>query len=1072
MNCSPRIRTILTLLAFWSSLNLFWLEAPGLPSLAVADDVRPDVGPIDAAVLIWNNEDRLGGRIISSSPQELVWQANKLFRDPLQLELSYLKEIRFQGTPLRVSSGYEVRTIDRNSIFGEILKLDDRSMVMRSDLYGEISIDRSRISSIIHLSNSQSQITGEFNLDDWQADRGQKKDWTINGLGQLATYQANSMLYRRSDFPENLLIDIDIHWEKRLDFVLGFGVPQNRTRLDELPRIETWDDSLVLSYKDSFEIILEQVDQSNKRLKLLIHWDRVKNEMVIFGERGEQLSIAKLGTYPDNVDLGVLVENKGPSLFINELSARRSSAGFDATRPSIQTLSQSSLNSKLVSFDGLVWRAMSDEQVATEIPAADFSGAYMINPLENRNGQSFAVDYFNGMFVAGELVGINDGKILLQTNFSNSPIKLDLAGVRFIRFADSNREASESENQIYRHTLTTNEGTIRGLLKSGSGAADDIVRWQTPGARQPIPFAQGDSSIKLREPPDEQEAATSNYRDTLFLNNRDVIPANVVGLDEDHVAIESFIENISIATHKIRGIDFGLSSGATSIAHDDPQWYFGPKESAKPKFKTDRIAMPAMSQLGHPALLETGAFSFDLLLNSNNYSSINLCLFVKNLAEPNQNVRVNLICFQGTLQVADHIQIQNSGGVKVGERARVQVYLENGQLMIRCQGRKLYSKDIKLDADTGRGVLFTSTSNPESLANFTQDTFANRRNLFLDENRKELLLTIPRLKKNSAPRNIVCARNADLLRGDVVKLDDRFLHLRSNEEVKQFPRQLISTIVWPDISQLEKEPASENNQNPPEPDGVTTTSSKPGGSDPPSGQTVQVLLNGGRQMTLTLDAWENDTLSGHSDVLGKCAIPVAEIYALRWGSFATQAQDVQYSDWVAKLAPAPKLETSTETSNRTFGQDSALIGKSSPGFEVPTLAGGQFSFNKFAGKVVVLDFWATWCGPCIVELPKLTATIKDFDADRVVFLALNQEEPQETVAEFMKAKNWDFPVGLDDGQVALRFGVNSFPTTIVIGPDGKVAFVNVGAQPENEVKLKRAIEELLGSPPPSPPPDR
>ena len=109
----------------------------------------------------------------------------------------------------------------------------------------------------------------------------------------------------------------------------------------------------------------------------------------------------------------------------------------------------------------------------------------------------------------------------------------------------------------------------------------------------------------------------------------------------------------------------------------------------------------------------------------------------------------------------------------------------------------------------------------------------------------------------------------------------------------------------------------------------------------------------------------------------------------------------------------------------------------------------------------MLDFWATWCGPCVQALPGVIETVNAYSKDEVAFLALNQEEGAETVRQFMSARNLEFPVALDSGGIGKQFSLESLPLTILIDPQGKVAFVKTGAGPNDEAKLKAAIDQLL-----------
>jgi peroxiredoxin len=114
-------------------------------------------------------------------------------------------------------------------------------------------------------------------------------------------------------------------------------------------------------------------------------------------------------------------------------------------------------------------------------------------------------------------------------------------------------------------------------------------------------------------------------------------------------------------------------------------------------------------------------------------------------------------------------------------------------------------------------------------------------------------------------------------------------------------------------------------------------------------------------------------------------------------------------------------------------------------FTVESLLGDSESLNDYRGKVIFLNFWATWCGPCRAEVGEIDAlheTLKDED---FMIMALSIQEQKKKVSKFMKSNEIDFPVYLDsDGEVAAMYGVTGIPTTYIIAPDGSIVGRAVG----------------------------
>lgn len=143
-----------------------------------------------------------------------------------------------------------------------------------------------------------------------------------------------------------------------------------------------------------------------------------------------------------------------------------------------------------------------------------------------------------------------------------------------------------------------------------------------------------------------------------------------------------------------------------------------------------------------------------------------------------------------------------------------------------------------------------------------------------------------------------------------------------------------------------------------------------------------------------------------------------------------------------------------------------MLGKPAPEFALDLLDSGKMSIEAHRGKqVVVLDFWATWCPPCVRGLPLIAKTCDEFKDKGVVFYAVNQAEPADTIRAFLKKRSLDIKVPLDSGQAAKAYGVTGIPQTVLIGRDGTVQAVHVGFMPGMEDDLREQLQTLVDNKP-------
>jgi thiol-disulfide isomerase/thioredoxin len=115
---------------------------------------------------------------------------------------------------------------------------------------------------------------------------------------------------------------------------------------------------------------------------------------------------------------------------------------------------------------------------------------------------------------------------------------------------------------------------------------------------------------------------------------------------------------------------------------------------------------------------------------------------------------------------------------------------------------------------------------------------------------------------------------------------------------------------------------------------------------------------------------------------------------------------------------------------------------------------------QYQGKVVLLDFWATWCGPCKMAMPGVQRISEKFAGRPVAVVGANCWEKSDPAA-FMKSNGYTYELMLNADDLAKKYGVSGIPTFVILSPNGEQVYKSVGYDPNHEQEIARIIEEQL-----------
>ena len=140
----------------------------------------------------------------------------------------------------------------------------------------------------------------------------------------------------------------------------------------------------------------------------------------------------------------------------------------------------------------------------------------------------------------------------------------------------------------------------------------------------------------------------------------------------------------------------------------------------------------------------------------------------------------------------------------------------------------------------------------------------------------------------------------------------------------------------------------------------------------------------------------------------------------------------------------------------------AAVKGPAPNFTLKSMNGKNLKLSEMTGNVVLINFWASWCGPCREEMPLLNALHKKYAPLGFTVLGVNVEEQLDGARGFLSNVPVDFPILLDnENKVSKQYKVVAMPTTVVVDRDGNMRYLHEGYKPGDEKKYQKMVKKLV-----------
>lgn len=319
------------------------------------------------------------------------------------------------------------------------------------------------------------------------------------------------------------------------------------------------------------------------------------------------------------------------------------------------------------------------------------------------------------------------------------------------------------------------------------------------------------------------------------------------------------------------------------------------------------------------------------------------------------------------------------------------------------------------------------------------------------------LLMLPRSQQASPPTHLIRSNQGDYLRCRITSMNPEYIEAEVRLETKRIPRNTVSRIIWLHPEEILGGDANAS---------ADAKADKPKASSSEEGLLFQAIPEDRKRMTLVPQSVEGSFLRGKSRILGDCQVDLRTTNIILIGAAILDSNiPLAYEQWKLRRAPEPLAATEGGDAGGSEGLESVLVGKPAPAIDLKTLDGKKFVLADRKSKVVILDFWASWCGPCMQAMPQIHQVAEEFASDGVELVGVNLQEEPDRINNALQRLKLDLNVALDvDGRIAERYGATAIPQTVIIDAQGNVARVFVGGGPRLADQLRQSLRTILGKP--------
>ncbi len=986
--------------------------------------------------LYWANGDILPGDLLDTTDGHLAWQS-PLFREPLLLSPAAISAVRFDAEPdVRATDApFRVTTRSGNVLHGELKDITADTIVLQSRRHGLLTLRRNGVRSLRRLNNPSLIYLGPTGLAGWKTlTTGQTLDcWRITDEGHLTTTVAKAELFRPLEIPGRAEIELVVEASEQVSFFLGLD-----DRPSENVHLETWDDTLVALVDDEFEEVRRLGKKETVTLRL--YWDEKSGQLSVFSESGAELGSIKGKPRPKRQS-GIFLRNTGRDLTVHRVRVSH----WDGSKPQPVQKGESRIHlTDGTLLYGSVDKLESDQLTIRDqsVPLDQIDSIYLADDARTISDGSCRVAWSDGTSLSGELAGISAGRIRLQTSYSDQPIVSDLGGASRLVFTGARPGTPADEVP---DTLYCSGGTLHGTLQgNGDDTGADALRWRPLGGINSSPLAPDCAARFVRGSRTTQLAYDKKrFGDLLYLTSGDIVPCRVLAIDEEALQIETAFGSATTIGHEhVKAIELASSGSLQTSGFGDSNWKV--VGSGKNVLRSpDKVVFRSSGRVVHRNVVSHGEVSFKAKWQPTSYVVLNIRMLTNANGTGGTSVMLYL---QGNHVWATDATNGFRGRTQsmnlTETTARVQLQIKDDKLILRINDRELHTTKVNR---SGSGLTLQVSQN-QAIRGGTKselevsDFLAHQGTAvrqFVDSEARDRALTVPRFRRDRPPTHVVIAPNGDLLRGHLIRVTENQVWFTSRLEDFRFERSRIAAIIW-----LHPEGEAE----PPRLDATAPV--------------VRAVLDGGLGLVLAPERMTEEQLVGRSAVLGQCSIPVSAIRELYAGNYSVGEQRFAYADWSVTPGMEPRWDA---TDSAGTDPARALIGQAAGDFTLKTLDGKPFVLSQQRGKYVVLDFWATWCGPCVRAMPEYLAAMETLPQDKVLFVAVNQAESAPVISEFLKRREWNLPAVLLDAdqEVAASFQVAGIPHTVIVGPDGTIEWVHTGFRAGVGDELRSNLEMML-----------